>query len=107
MKANMSYMNAAAPYRLAGLWLFHQSAVVTVLMAIVRPFMSRKMKERIRLFGADFSELHRRVDPALLPPDFGGSAAADVAQWAWFERVVALSAPSSGSGRDAVTPAPT
>ena len=32
MKQNMAYMNQCAPYRLRGIWLFHQGTVVSILM---------------------------------------------------------------------------
>lgn len=87
MKQNMEFMNKAAPFRLRGIWLFHQSVVVSVLMAIVRPFLSKKMKERIQAFGSDFTALHQLVDPAKLPPDFEGTSNDD-GGWAWFEKLI-------------------
>lgn len=32
MKQNMAFMNQCAPYRLRGIWLFHQGTVVSILM---------------------------------------------------------------------------
>lgn len=89
LAANMAFMNAAAPFRLRGIWLFHQGRVVSVLMALVRPFLSAKLKQRIRAHGADFSPLHALLGGReRLPAEFGGSAGDD-AHWAWFEGVVA------------------
>ncbi len=52
-------------------------------MAVVRPFLSKKMKDRIRAFGTDMSALHELVDPSRLPPEFGGTSIDD--GWKWFE----------------------
>ena len=87
MKANMSFMSDCAPFRLRGIWIFHQGLVVNILLAIVRPFLSAKMKKRIRAFGADFSELHSIVDPTRLPVEFQGSS--KEGGWEWFESMKA------------------
>ena len=69
----MSFMSDCAPFRLRGIWIFHQGFVMNILLAIIRPFLSAKMK-RIRAFGSDFSELHAVVDPSSLPAEFQGTS---------------------------------
>ena len=32
MKQNMAYMNQCAPFRLRGIWIYHQSMVLSILM---------------------------------------------------------------------------
>lgn len=32
MKQNMAYMNQCAPFRLRGIWIYHQSTVLSILM---------------------------------------------------------------------------
>mmetsp|Transcript_9722 Transcript_9722/g.16898 ORF Transcript_9722/g.16898 Transcript_9722/m.16898 type:complete len:263 (+) Transcript_9722:276-1064(+) len=86
MKANMHFMNSCAPFRVNGIWLFHQSTAMSILLAIVRPFMSKKMKKRIRAFGDDYHVLHQVVDATKLPADFGGTARDDGC-WPWFDRL--------------------
>lgn len=54
--------------------------------AIIHPFLSKKMKERIRAFGSDYSALHQLVDPSVLPPDCGGTSTDD--GWDWFESLM-------------------
>ncbi len=46
---------------------------MTFLWAIVRPFMKRKLTERIHFLGKDWSKLHAIVDPKDLPPAFEGT----------------------------------
>lgn len=82
MKANMSFMSDCAPFRLRGIWIFHQGIVMNILMAIIRPFLSSKMKKRIRVFGSDFSELHAIVDKSKLPVEFQGTSTDE--GWGWF-----------------------
>lgn len=42
-------------------------------MAIAKPFMGAKMRQRVRMFGSETDELHALVAPDVLPvEDFGG-----------------------------------
>jgi hypothetical protein len=41
---------------------------MTFMWALVRPFMSAKLKARVRLLGTDFGAFAAEMDPALLPP---------------------------------------
>ena len=70
-----------------------QTAPLPPLQAMVHPFLSKKMKDRIRLFGSDYSALHQLVDPAMLPPDFGGTSTDD--GWDWFENMTQPDSASS------------
>lgn len=47
---------------------------MSFMWALVRPFMSRKMRERVKMLGPDVAKLHQLIDPAVLPPEFGGSS---------------------------------
>ena len=45
------------------------------MLAMVKPFLSSKLKKRIHVWGDDFSLLHKLLPLTALPEDFGGSAA--------------------------------
>jgi hypothetical protein len=81
MSANMKFMSDCAPFRLRGIWIFHQGLVMNILLAIVRPFLSAKMKRRIRAFGSDFTELHAVVDRSKLPVEFQGTSSDEGLGW--------------------------
>jgi hypothetical protein len=41
---------------------------MTIMWALVRPFMSAKMKSRVRLLGKDFGAIAAEMDASQLPP---------------------------------------
>ncbi len=41
---------------------------------IVRPFLSKRLLEKVQLHGHAVSAIHQDIDPAVLPPQFGGTA---------------------------------
>jgi len=46
----------------------------TIVWAIVKPFLHENTRKKVNILGASFQEaLHEHVDPANLPPDFGGT----------------------------------
>jgi hypothetical protein len=59
----------------------NQPSYMTFLWALVRPFMSQKMKARVHFIGAHTSAFHDFIDPAVLPPEFGGSLEEDPSAW--------------------------
>ncbi len=62
------YIQKCAPYRLGGILVANQPRFMTFMWALVRPFMSAKLKARVRLLGTDFGAFATEMDPALLPP---------------------------------------
>mmetsp|Transcript_36937 Transcript_36937/g.82127 ORF Transcript_36937/g.82127 Transcript_36937/m.82127 type:complete len:271 (+) Transcript_36937:151-963(+) len=81
MKKNFTFMNYCAPFKLKGIWILNQPAYMSILFAIAKPFMSAKMKSRIRLFGSDFNKLHELIEPDVLPPAFGGTHPDSGREW--------------------------
>ena len=90
MRANFHYMQKCAAYRLGGIFVANQPVFMTFMWALVRPFMSAKMRSRVRLLGKEVDAFAREMDAALLPPEFGGTLQED--QMAWFEEQLALEA---------------
>ena len=62
----------AFPARFKGLHLLNQPWYISIILSIVRPFMKQKMRQRLHMHGADFSELHEVMDPMNIPEDFNG-----------------------------------
>lgn len=74
--ANFKFMREACPYRMRGLLIINEPSYMDMLMALVRPFMSKKLLDRMALLGrgqAGMDALHQRVAPTCLPMDLGGT----------------------------------
>jgi hypothetical protein len=48
--------------------VLNQPRFMTLMWALVRPFMSAKMKKRVHLLGKDVGAITAEMDAALLPP---------------------------------------
>ena len=88
--------------RFKGIHVINQPWYLSVLMAIIRPFMSKKLADRVRspvplstpstllcrspcaslwtrplaqiqIYGTDLARLHERFPPEILPKEFGGT----------------------------------
>lgn len=90
MMQSMHYIQKCAAYRLKGIMVFNQPTVMTYMFALVKPFMSQKMKSRVRLLGGDRSVLLDILDEAQLPAEMGGSC--EEAQGAWLEEQIEMEA---------------
>ncbi|KAG2495372.1 hypothetical protein HYH03_006640 [Edaphochlamys debaryana] len=82
MRRNVRFAQEVMPFRLRGVVLLHPPPWLGLLMALAWPFLSSKLRSRVRLLGSSPSALAALVDPALLPPELGGSHA-DAGE-AWF-----------------------
>ncbi|KAG2495371.1 hypothetical protein HYH03_006639 [Edaphochlamys debaryana] len=82
MRKNFRFAQECMPFRMRGIWITHQPVWIGVLFAIAKPFLSSKLRSRVQLLGSSPSALAALVDPALLPPELGGSHA-DAGE-AWF-----------------------
>ena len=90
MRASFHYIQKCAAYRLGGIWVANQPKFMSVMWALVRPFMSAKMRERVHLLGANTAAFTAEMDASRLPAEFGGSLEEDA--MAWFDEQCALEA---------------
>lgn len=65
-------MQDVVPMRMRGIYLVRQPWYVSLLLAVVRPFMKRKLRERIAAVGEDTGALREFFEPDQLPARFGG-----------------------------------
>lgn len=61
------------PMRIREIYLIHQPSWFSVFWAIVKLFIKAKLAKRLHLLGQNTAALHEVVDPANLPPEFGGT----------------------------------
>jgi len=69
----VSLVQNSFPIRFREIHIINESYMFDIIYALVKPFLSDKIKNRIRFHGtAGFSSLHRFVSPMILPRDYGG-----------------------------------
>nr|CAB3263126.1 uncharacterized protein LOC101243387 [Phallusia mammillata] len=66
-------MQDAMPCRIRGIHILNEGTVFDLLMAIARPFMRKKILDRIHVYGAKYELMHKHISPAILPPYLGGT----------------------------------
>ena len=61
------------PLRFSAFYVLNQPSWFTVILAIVKPFLSKKLRKRIYLLKNDYARFHALVDKSELPVTFGGT----------------------------------
>eukprot|EP00879_Flechtneria_rotunda_P018511 GHRR01019423.1.p1 GENE.GHRR01019423.1~~GHRR01019423.1.p1 ORF type:complete len:133 (+),score=52.57 GHRR01019423.1:1211-1609(+) len=74
------------PFRLRGIFIVNQPAYMRFLWAIVKPFMSKKLRQRVHFIGSNTAAFAKFIDLAVLPPEFGGTL--DEPADAWIEEQI-------------------
>ncbi|XP_042896473.1 alpha-tocopherol transfer protein-like [Parasteatoda tepidariorum] len=60
------------PYRIPGFHMVHEPSYFSMTYSIVKPMLSKKLKERVHFHGNDLSSLHKFYPPEILPKELGG-----------------------------------
>lgn len=74
IRASFDWLGVS-PMRLRGIYGCHQPWYVGMMLAIARPFMSKKLRSRVTLFGKDTAAMlmEAGLAPEQVPPLFGGT----------------------------------
>lgn len=88
MKVMFHYTQHCVAYRLGGIYVMNQPGYISFLLALVKPFMSAKMKSRLHVCGDRFDELYEMIDQKNLPKEFKGTS--DEHPLAWLEQQITL-----------------
>ena len=89
MSKSFYFIQRCAAYRLGAIVVLKQPLYMSIIWAIARPFMSSKMRSRVHFLGDDMAKLHTEImDPADLPPEFGGTSTettslGSTSSWSW------------------------
>jgi retinaldehyde-binding protein 1 len=62
-----------SPLRLASICILEQPWYVTVMMSVVKPFLSSKLRKRIHSWGSEWHKLFAMHPPEQLPSEFHGT----------------------------------
>lgn len=60
-------LHETIPMRFQGVMIMNQPRYISAFTGIVKPFLPRKLRERIHVIGKDFAKLHALVDLEKLP----------------------------------------
>lgn len=75
-------VTGAFPLRILAIHIVRQNWIINFLLSVIAPFLPIKIKSRIHHHGDNWESLHRHVDPAVLPEDYGGEQEAlDCINW--------------------------
>ncbi|XP_055610261.1 retinaldehyde-binding protein 1-like [Uranotaenia lowii] len=72
----LSLMDNCSPIRILQSNTVNNDFVYNFLYSIMKPLLSKTMREKTFIFGKDFDALHKNISPKILPPRFGGTSTA-------------------------------
>ena len=77
----------AIPLKYGSFFIVDAPWYFSVVWALIRPFMKKKLRERVQFIGRkSLDKLHAAILPHALPPDLGGSLDVDALdKWWWVE----------------------
>jgi len=73
-KISADLSERAIPIKFKKVHIVNQGRMVNMLWALMKPFVSEEMKQRLNFHGEDFSQLHKEIDKDLLPHELGGTS---------------------------------
>nr|XP_039256143.1 alpha-tocopherol transfer protein-like [Styela clava] len=73
MRKMMFMIQDAMPIRYKLMHLVNEGTFYDAMFKMIKPFLKKKMKERIVLHGTNFTKLHEQIDPEYLPGYLGGT----------------------------------
>ncbi|XP_070577967.1 alpha-tocopherol transfer protein-like [Ptychodera flava] len=88
-RMNTSILQNAMPMRIKGFHFINTPTIFEAGMALWRPLMSEKMRQRMHLHGDEYGTLHKHIPSAVLPTDCGGtSSQLDTRCREWMEKLL-------------------
>ncbi|XP_065830711.1 retinaldehyde-binding protein 1-like [Oscarella lobularis] len=73
VKKMIEFVQDCFPARFKGIHILHQPWYVTIILTLMKPFLKKKMKERLHFHGYDYTAFHKVIDPEHLPESMGGN----------------------------------
>ncbi|XP_075748935.1 alpha-tocopherol transfer protein-like isoform X1 [Rhipicephalus microplus] len=74
IRRTLEYLQDCMPIRLKALHIVHESKAIDFLYGILRPFLRRKLTERLHFHGSNYENLLSEIPPQTLPKECGGEA---------------------------------
>ncbi|KAK7092021.1 alpha-tocopherol transfer protein-like [Littorina saxatilis] len=76
------------PARMKNCLIVNEPHFIDLVMGLFTQFMKDKLVNRIRRLGTDWKKLHEYIDPACLPPEYGGTLTQEPDPEAWVQTLV-------------------
>jgi len=64
-------LQGAFPMKIKGIHFVNHSWLLKIIISMIWPFLSNKLRARLH-FHNNYSSLHKKIDPACLPTEYGG-----------------------------------
>ncbi|XP_023349006.1 alpha-tocopherol transfer protein-like [Eurytemora carolleeae] len=72
VKDMVAMVQNSFPIRFREIHIVNESYLFDVVFALVKPFLTDKIRNRIRFHGGDLESLYRYVPRSILPAEYGG-----------------------------------
>lgn len=72
MKSMAALIQNSFPLRFREIHIVNESYLFDIIFALIKPFLTEKIRNRIRFHGADLKSLHKFISPSILPAEYGG-----------------------------------
>lgn len=70
----LEYLQDCMPMRLKAVHIIRESKAMDLLFVLLRPFIKRKLSQRIRFHGTSYGKLYEDLPQSMLPEECGGAA---------------------------------
>lgn len=71
-KRLLTFIQDAMPLRLKAVHMVKQPFLFKLVWSLFKPFIREKLNNRMHFHGSDMKSLHKFMDPAILPANYGG-----------------------------------
>lgn len=68
----LEYLQDCMPMRLKAVHIIRESKAMDLLFVLLRPFIKRKLAQRIHFHGTSYGKLCEDLPPSMLPEEYGG-----------------------------------
>uniref|UniRef100_A0A1Y9IV35 CRAL-TRIO domain-containing protein n=1 Tax=Anopheles minimus TaxID=112268 RepID=A0A1Y9IV35_9DIPT len=84
-KLLLTFLQEAVPLRMKEFHILKQPYIFNMVWTLFKPFIGDKLKKRLYFHGNDMKKLHKHIDPADLPKNYGGTRPAlDYSSRDWY-----------------------
>lgn len=89
MKKMTNVWQDAMPIRFKAAHILNEGTLYDILIAMFRPFVKKKLMDRMHVHGSNYKTMHSFIEPSVIPPSYGGTGPSveELAQ-VWLDKVL-------------------